>query len=129
MYVFLLLSSMFKCILVNLYPMGSGVADHSCLGETRAYACEVNGPTLVWQYSSVVVGFNRLFNTSRPLGQFIDVELESISNDVILSIATVKVNRDINGTTLYCRNSLALARSVGQNITFNVQGNCQHEDA
>lgn len=116
-----LFASIFKCFLVDLYPLGSGVVD--CLGETRVYICTVTGPTLVWNYASNDIGFSTSVKDSRSFGQFIDVELVSISDDEIQSVAIVKVNHDINGTTLYCRNNIAVSSSIKKNITFNVQGN------
>ncbi|XP_019859568.1 PREDICTED: uncharacterized protein LOC109587791 isoform X1 [Amphimedon queenslandica] len=121
-FVFLMIMILSSSASVILSTSGNATL---CLGQTRQqFLCEVAGPLLFWSFSGANgVPFSSGATTTRFLSPNIEVELLSICSEVplIRSMATItKVTRNMNGTTLQCRNSSFVTGSIGEEVNFYV---------
>ena len=95
--------------------------------EMRTFTCNVMGAVfLVWEYDSDADAlFSSSDNNTGLLTSDIYVELVSRAGGVLRVRAIVNVTSDINGKTLWCRNTPGnVGSTISRDIIFNVQSNC-----
>ena len=82
--------------------------------------CTVTGSVLIWDNGSNSTSFSSTGNTVPQYIAPFSFILQSHGNGTLVSVATVNVSTSINGSTLECRDTIAVTDSRKE-ISFNVK--------
>ena len=106
--------------IVTLSPPNGTVS--VCQGEVQTITCNVTGSVvLAWEYGGYATSFSSGNTDPQYIAPFSFI-LQSHGNGTLVSVATFNVSTSINGTSIECRNTIAVTgSSIKQQITFNVK--------